>query len=201
MSRAVWSTSSSRRALLLTGGGAVAASSALLVSGCGFRPLYGEARREGVAAEAPVRAELAAVQVERIPERNGQLLRRALQEHLRGAPPSVPSRYDLRVSLAFAAEPIAFRRDGTASRIRYRGTASWWLLDRGTPPTQIASGTERENDAYNIPDQQFFAAEASRDAMERRMVEQFAFQIAQRLAVVFQERAAQRTAAAASGGG
>ncbi|MBW8270959.1 LPS assembly lipoprotein LptE [Caldovatus aquaticus] len=206
MSRAGWSISSSRAARgrrVLLRRGAVAA--ALLLPGCGFRPLYGPGGGAAAGEEAPVQAELAAVQVAPIPERGGQLLRRALAERLRGAAQAAPARYDLRVSLAFAAEPLGFRRDGTPSRVRYQGTASWWLLTRTAPPQQIASGTERENDAYNIPDQQFFAAEAARDAAERRMVEQLAFAIAERLALVFRQRAeaAARSAAAPSpaGGG
>lgn len=191
------SAACSRRGLLR---GGAASAAALLLPGCGFRPLYGEGGGEAIAAEAPVRAELAAVEVMRIPERNGQLLRRALGERLHGAHPPVPPRYDLRVSLAFAAEPLGFRRDGTPSRVRYRGTASWWLLTRTTPPREVASGTERENDAYNIPDQQFFAADVAREAMERRMVEQFAFSIAQRLAIHFRGRAAPEVAAASGAG-
>jgi LPS-assembly lipoprotein len=196
MSRAAWSISSSRRGLLRGGGAAAAA----LLSGCGFRPLHGAGGGEAIATEAPVRAELAAVEVMLIPERNGQLLRRALRERLHGAHPAVPPRYDLRVSLAFAAEPLGFRRDGTPSRVRYRGTASWWLLTRTTPPREVASGTERENDAYNIPDQQFFAADVAREAMERRMVEQLAFSIAERLAIHFRGRTAPGVAAASGVG-
>lgn len=205
MSRAEWSISSSRRGLLRGATAAAAAASPaapLLLAGCGFRPLYG-AGGAVAAEEGPVRAELAAVQVALIPERSGQLLRRALAERLHGSEPSAPARYDLRVSLAFAAEPLGFRRDGTASRIRYRGTASWWLLTRTTPPQQIAAGTERENDAFNIPDQQFFAAESARDATERRLIEQLAFAITERLALVFRQRAdaAQSAAAGPSSAG
>ena len=64
-------------------------------------------------------------------------------------------------------------------------------------PVQVASGIERENDAYNIPDQQFFAADASRDAMERRLVDTLSDSIARRLAVTFRRRA--DAAASASG--
>lgn len=197
MCRAVLSTSWSRRALLLRLGGAGGAIAAAL-PGCGFRPLYGADRGLApIEAAGPIQAELAAVQVGLIPERGGQLLRRALEQRLGSSNRPVPARYDLRVSLAFAAEPLGFRRDGTPSRVRYRGTATWWLLTRDSPPVQIATGTERENDAYNIPDQQFFAAEASRDAMERRLVESLSDSIAQRLAVTFHRRA--DTAVAAAG--
>jgi LPS-assembly lipoprotein len=197
MCRAVSSTLWSRRALLarLTGAGGVLAA----LPGCGFRPLYGEGGGLApIEAAGPIQAELAAVQVGLIPERGGQLLRRALEQRLGSSNRPVPARYDLRVSLAFAAEPLGFRRDGTPSRVRYRGTATWWLLTRDSPPVQIATGAERENDAYNIPDQQFFAAEASRDAMERRLVESLSDSIAQRLAVTFRRRA--DTAVAAAGG-
>jgi LPS-assembly lipoprotein len=179
---------------------AVAGAIAAALPGCGFRPLYGADRGlVPIEATGPIQAELASVQVGLIPERSGQLLRRTLEQRLGSSNRTGPARYDLRVSLAFAAEPLGYRRDGTPSRVRYRATATWWLISRDSPPVQVATGTERENDAYNIPDQQFFAAEASRDAMERRLVDSLGESIAQRLAVAMRRRAETSVAAAPGG--
>ena len=175
MSQAGSSTSSSeterqapgrRRLLALLAG----TPAALALSGCGFRPLYGpQAGPGGVDAPAPVRAVLASTYVAIIPERSGQLLRRALQEQL-GAAGSAAPNYELRVGLQLSAEPEGFRRDGTASRMRYSAIATWQLVTLGPEPVTRAQGTERAFDSFNIPDNQFFAADFARDATVQRLV-------------------------------
>lgn len=116
-----------------------------------------------------------------IAERNGQLLRRSLEERLRRG--AAPARYDLRVGLAYGVDLQGFARDGTPSRVRVTASANWFLYDLNTPPRLLANGTERAFDAYNMPENQFFAADTARDATERRLVEQLADDIVQRLAV------------------
>jgi len=151
----------------------------LLLSGCGFRPLYGE--RDG---RAPVTAGLETVRVGLIPERNGQLLRRQLEERLGSG--TAAARYDLRVGLAYGIDLQGFARDGTPSRVRVTATATWFLFDTSAPPRLVARGTERAFDAYNVPENQFFSAEASRQATERRLLEQLAEDVVRRLAVRFE---------------
>ena len=162
---------SSRRAIL--------ALPALALAGCGFRPLHGE-RAEG----ARVSAGLETIRVGVIPERGGQIMRRQLEERL-GSTGALP-RYDLRVGLAYGIELQGFERDGTPSRVRTTATANWFLFDTNVPPRLVARGTERAFDAYNIPENQFFAGEASRQAMERRLLEQLAEDIVRRLAIRFE---------------
>ncbi|MDQ1081049.1 LPS assembly lipoprotein LptE [Pseudoroseomonas cervicalis] len=188
MSQAASSTSSSeterqapgrRRLLALLAG----APAALALSGCGFRPVYGpQDSVSGASAPAPVRAVLASTFVAIIPERSGQLLRRSLQQRL-GAAGSAAPNYELRVGLQLAAEPEGFRRDGTASRIRYNAIATWQLVTLGPEPATRAEGTERAFDSFNIPDNQFFAADFSRDATVQRLVEQLANDIVLNLSV------------------
>lgn len=158
----------SRRALL---GGL------LLAGGCGFRPLYAPAAPEEGAVTA-----LSGVQVANIPERSGQLLRQALMRRLDPAGLGGAPRHELRVALAVENEPIGFRRDGVPSRIRSTARAEWRLVALGPPQSEVARGQERSFDAYNIPDGQFFAADAGREAMERRLMEQLAERIVLRLA-------------------
>jgi LPS-assembly lipoprotein len=168
----------SRRSLL-------AASGAVALPGCGFRAIHATG---GAGPSADVARELSALRVARVPERNGQILRRALEE--RFATTGTQARYDLRVGVSFAAEIEGYRRDGTPSRVRYVATAPWSLYTLATPAVLLASGTERTFDAYNLPENQFFASDNSRDAMERRLVEQLAQDVAQRLSVYFVTRAA-----------
>lgn len=152
----------------------------LLAGGCGFRPLYGEG-----SGAAPVAQGLETVRVGLIADRNGQLLRRRLEERLNGGR-GVAARYDLRVALAYGAEAQGFARDGTASRVRVTATASWMLFDVSTPPRLVARGAERAFDAYNVPENQFFSADVSREAAERRLVDQLAEDLVMRLAVQFE---------------
>jgi LPS-assembly lipoprotein len=181
-----WSILSSRRAL-------IALSLPLLAAGCGFRPMHG---RSGLREDAQVSEALAAVTVGLITERQGQLMRRRLEEGLapagRGA---VTAKYDLRVGIAYGFELQGFRRDGFPSRVRFNATANWFLFDVAAPPREVTRGTERATDAYDIPENQFFAADVARETMERQMVEQLAQQILERLAMHFR-RAAQGAAPA-----
>lgn len=117
-------------------------------------------------------------------------MRRRLEEGLapagRGA---VTAKYELRVGIGYSADVQGFRRDGTASRIRFIATASWFLFDLGPPPREIARGTERSLDAYDIPENQFFAADVARETMERQLIEQLAQQIVNSLAMHFRTAA------------
>ncbi len=153
---------------------------ALVLGGCGFRPLYGE--RPASTAASPG---LSAVRVGLISERNGQLLRRRLEE-LVGASGTTTTRYDLRVGLAYGSELQGFARDGTPSRVRITATAEWFLFDGGAAPRLVANGRARAFDAYNIPENQFFAADAARDAAEIRLIDQLAEDIVRRLTVRFE---------------
>jgi LPS-assembly lipoprotein len=154
--------------------------------------MYGQG--DGV-EDARVAASLAAVKVGLITERQGQLLRRRLEQGL--APKGregVRPQYDLRVGLAYGFELQGYRRDGFPSRVRFNATANWFLFDVASPPREITRGTERAFDAYDIPDNQFFAADVARDTMERQLIEQLAQQILERLAIHF--RTATQAAAA-----
>jgi LPS-assembly lipoprotein len=139
-----------------------------------------------VREDAQVSDALAAVKVGLITERQGQLMRRRLEEGLAPAGRgTVTAKYDLRVGIGYSAEVQGYRRDGAASRVRFSATATWLLFDVGTPPREITRGTERAFDAYDIPENQFFAADVARETMERQLIEQLAQQILERLAMHF----------------
>lgn len=166
-----------RRQLLVLG-------AALALPGCGWRPLYAT----GGAGDADAQRELAAVRVALIPERNGQILRRSLEQRL--VSQGTAARYDLHATINFGVDIQGYRRDGTPSRVRYTATAAWQLFTLETPPRSLTRGTEQTFDAYNIPENQFFASDISREAAERRMMEQLAEDMTRRLAVWFAGRQA-----------
>ena len=157
----------------------------LALGACGFRPLYGGPLYGDRAGTAPVAQGLETVRVGLIRERNGQLLRRRLEERL-GSGNGAATRYDLRVGLSYGVELQGFARDGTPSRVRVTATASWLLFDTSAPPRLVARGTERAFDAYNVPENQFFSADVAREAAERRLIDQLAEDVVRRLAVRFE---------------
>lgn len=172
-----------RRAALLGAAG--------LLAGCGFRPLYGSNGAAAVAAGEPsVRDQLLAIRVAPINERFGQLIRRGLLMRLgNGIAGARQPIYELRVGPGVAAEGVGVQVDGSATRVRYIATANWVLVRLGPPPEGIMSGQERSIEAYNIPINQFFAADSSREATEQRLAVTLAEQIVQRIAAEFRRRA------------
>ncbi|MDO9499799.1 LPS assembly lipoprotein LptE [Falsiroseomonas sp.] len=182
MFRGGWSITSSES---LTRRGLLGGLGLLALGGCGFRPLYGG----GESGE--VRAELSQIRVALIPERFGQLLRRALTQRM-GQSIGGPSQalYELRVAAAQQVEGVGIQRDGTPTRVRYIGTANWLLARIGPPRETLATGTERAPEAYNIPPNQFFASDSSREFAERRLAQTLAELVVTRIAVDFRRREA-----------
>jgi LPS-assembly lipoprotein len=156
---------------------------ALGAGGCGFRPLYAPGSAAG--GDAEIAAELAATRVGVIPERFGQIFRRSLQQRLgighAGAAPA--ARWELLASPVLAVEGIGITGDGSATRARYIATANWSLARLTTPRETVANGFERTTDAFNIQQNQYFAADISREATERRLADLLADEVVTRLAV------------------
>jgi LPS-assembly lipoprotein len=160
--------------------GVVTAALAALLGGCGFRSLYGT-----VGDEPDVQARLAEINVLLIPERAGQLLRQALQTRLERGGAGLGRRFDLSVQVAVGSDAIAVQRDSAVSRVRLTATANWRLLALDPQRSTLASGVARQVDGYNIINQQFFAAELTGSAVQRRMMEALADQITGLLAAHF----------------
>jgi LPS-assembly lipoprotein len=155
----------------------------LLTTGCGFHPLYG-----GGAAQS---MRMASIYVDIIPNRSGQLLRQALQARLEGANDGVSKQFTLGVSFAESIQGLGVQSDNSTTRNRDIGTAVWSLHPAGNASVQIAGGTVRSLDGYNIIDEQFFYADLSEEAAERRLAGALADQIVTGLAVYFEQHPAQ----------
>jgi hypothetical protein len=162
---------------------------AVFLPACGFRPLHGPIESAGSGQPAELQAELAAVRVASIGERYGQLLRRDLQRRLEGDAPGTPARYLLNVRVGVDAEILGYRRDGSISRVRYTATGQWTLTTLSVPPRTIGRSALpfRTIDSFNVPDLQFFSADTSREAMERRLTEVLAAEIAREVAYVLRQ--------------
>lgn len=170
----------SRRKLLTLG-------SAGLLAGCGFQPVY---MSTASGRAGPAQRELAAINVNLIPDRPGQLLRQDLQDQLASDAAGTPHRYDLAVTFVISGEGIGVLPDSTATRLRLIASANWTLTSRDPPSTRITSGAARAMDGFDILDQQYFAADLDTEAVERRLASAVADQIAMQLAVFFRRRAA-----------
>jgi LPS-assembly lipoprotein len=173
------SSMAGRRGLLRGAAGLLA----LGAGGCGFRPLHGDGAPG--AEDSAIAEELAATRVAPIPERFGQLLRRSMQQRLAvPAGSAAPAQWEVVVAPNLSAEPLGILRDGAATRLRYIATANWTLL-RLAPRETVANGFERALEAFNIQPNQYFAADISREATERRLAEQLAAEVITRVALRF----------------
>ena len=161
----------------------IGAASAL--AGCGFHPLYAPTERGGY-----VGAELQAVYVAVMAERQGQLLRQALQRRFEGSGGGVAKKYELTGGLGISGEAIAIQRDTSSTRLRYIGTATWSLRELNLQQTVLTNGTARALDGYNINNQQYFAATLEGEAAQRRIAETCADQITLEVASFLKRRLA-----------
>lgn len=167
---------------------AVAAAVVLALAGCGWEPVYGPAADGGSVSAG---AGFAQTAVALIPERNGQMLRQALQARLDRGSGSVEQRYELAVNgLSISGEPVAIQRDNTTSRVRLVGVAPWSLVSLGPVRRTLASGQARVVDGYNVINQQYFASDLDSEAAQRRMIDALAEQITLRVAMYFRRQPA-----------
>jgi LPS-assembly lipoprotein len=147
------------------------------LAGCGFQPVYmpTASGKPGVAQR-----ELAAVFVNVISDRPGQLLRQSLQERLERGATGVAQLYDLSVSYGIGGEDIAIQPDNSSTYTRLVARASWTLLTQGAA---------RAADDVNVIDEQYFAADLGNEFASQRLADQVADQITLQLAAYFRHRA------------
>lgn len=157
------------------------------LAACGFHPVYGPGPSGG---DGPSAQGLAEISVGLIPERPGQLLRLALQERFERAGIAAAHRYDLDVAFGISSDSIAVQQDSTATWVRLTGTATYKLVAQDPSRATLTSGVARSVDGYNLFDQQYFAADLESDAVQRRIAQAVADQIALQLATFFRKRAA-----------
>jgi LPS-assembly lipoprotein len=160
----------------------VAILGASMLAGCGFRPVYGP---PASGEESAAAAALAQIQVGLIPERSGQLLRLALQERFERAGPGSAHKFDLAVSFGVSSDAIAIRTDSSPTWVRMVGTATYSLVAQDPTRATVTSGTARSVDGYNLYVNQYFAASTDTDAVQRRIAQAVADQIALQLADFF----------------
>lgn len=153
----------------------------LALAGCGFRPLYGGSGSAGT----DVSSRLDQVDIGLIPDRQGQLLRQALEQELQRAGAPGYYRYYLNVSFGLAVQGIGIQADTSNTRNRYIATAHWTLTPEGDRSRIITSGRAESMNAVNVIDNQNFAGTLDAGVMRHQLARALARQIAEELAVYF----------------
>ncbi len=151
----------------------------LLLSACGFRPLYGE-RSDG---ESVVTA-LAAIEIAPLPDRLGQMVHNHLLDVLtpRGAP--ADPRYRLHLTLTRTKEAVAIEQDESVARYGLDLMAEYHVT-AVADGEEITSGQVRTSGTFDVVRSDFATLKAEQD-VERRLAEQVGNRIKLNLAIHFE---------------
>lgn len=167
-----------RRTILRAGVGKLMLTAAApLLAACGFKPMYGGQRGGAVVSS------LAQVEVARIDDRIGQILRNALERRLErgGGGGQAAKQYLLTCTVTESIEELGLSKDSFASRADLTLTVEFTLSAQGKA---LLSGTTQGIVAYNILDQQYGTV-ASEKNSRQRAAEQAAEDITRRLSSYF----------------
>jgi LPS-assembly lipoprotein len=158
----------------------------LLLTGCGFHPLYGT--QSG--PRATTFAAMSEIDIGLIPNRSGQILREALEADLQrnGAPDFY--RYHLNVQQSISVQAIGIQPDSSNSAVRYFETMSWSLVPEGNRSLPLATGTAEATDSVNQVDNQFFALSLQSNKLQHYLARELAAQATQELAIYFRKHPA-----------
>jgi len=129
----------------------------VLLSGCGFAPLYGQ---------PAVAGSLAAIDVQAPQGRTGFLLRQHLDDALARNGAHEPAAYVMQLRLGEARYPRGIRVGNVATRYEYVLTASYSLLAKSNG-AQVKSGSVRVELTYDSADQPYASVAAQQDAQDR----------------------------------
>jgi LPS-assembly lipoprotein len=171
-----------RRGFLRLGG--LAATTASL-AGCGIHPLYAPNAFGGDGANAAVQQHLREVQVGFIPDRDGQLLRYALQDRLEAGQTAEITRYDLVIRYNISSIGLGLLNDNTTTYARIIAVAAWSLNAQDTDHTLLTKSVSQAVDGLNSFDNQPFAQDLEVETVHKRIANALADQITLRLAHYF----------------
>ena len=162
-------------------GSMLLASVPLLLTACGFQPLYGE--RQGAPAVA-----LKSIEIATIPDRQGQILRNQLELLLNPSGTPAQNSYRLSVSLATSGAEALIRQDETATRLDQTVTADYALTSLQDQRV-VTRGRARSVNSFDVVESDHATLNAERDALEGNL-RRIAHSIQTQLAVFFERDAA-----------
>lgn len=134
---------------------------ALLVSACGFHPLY--ASHDGDPGASRV---FGSIYVEPIAEDAGYELRNSLIDLLNTAGRQADPRYRLKIILHDQLQGAALQNDASITRYNYTLTADYVLTD-GTTGNAVTHGQVSSLTAYNVVASPYATLIAQKDAQKR----------------------------------
>ncbi|HXR88191.1 MAG TPA: LPS assembly lipoprotein LptE [Stellaceae bacterium] len=170
----------SRRALFL-------APLVAMLAGCGFRPLYAP---RGPRDWDP---DLAAINVQRINDRPGQILAEALRENLNPSGVSVPRRWDLQTGLRVIRTDLGIQRNATATTSQISVAASFAIIDAQNGKTVYTSSSTAVGDFDQVRDA--YATQVAADAARDRALREVADDMTLRLSLFVRDQRAKAAAA------
>jgi LPS-assembly lipoprotein len=153
---------------------ALTLAACILLSGCGFHPLYGT-------ATAP---QLSSIYVEQIPERDGYEMRTQLIDLFNSDGVEAGKRYRLKITLNEASQGIALQNDATITRYNQTLGAKFVLTDAGG--NVLYTGEQSELTAYNVVQSPYATLSAQLDS-SKRAAQDLAERIRLQLAVWFRK--------------
>jgi LPS-assembly lipoprotein len=121
-----------------------AAAACLVLAGCGFHPLYGDAGGDGDLSK-----QLAQIQVMQISEHYGQVMTNNLSDGLNPHSLRLAAVYKLEVALRETTWQYATKADGTPSRSQLQLSASW-ALRRISDNKVVTKGSVKSSAGYDV---------------------------------------------------
>jgi len=136
----------------------VLAASAILLSACGFTPIYGQT------GEGAIGSQLSQIAVSTPDDRLGYRLREQLEDAF-GRNAALPAQWKLETSVEQSRLPLGRRIDDTATRYQLTVKAKWTLtpIAGGEPLT----GERTTTTTYSSADQPYAAIAAQQDGEDR----------------------------------
>jgi LPS-assembly lipoprotein len=162
-------------------GGPVSAASiafaCLILSGCGFHPMYGGGGKLG--------PQLASIYVEPVPENDGYELRNQLIDLLGSDGREAGKTYTLKLTLAQESNGVALQNDATITRYNDTLTVSYVLTDANGK--QVTSGSQSSLASYNTSNSPYSTLAVQQDS-DRRAADDLADRIRMDLGAYFSGR-------------
>jgi LPS-assembly lipoprotein len=154
----------------------------LLLSACGFRPIYGSRGDEG---GSPVVLDLNNVAIDNISDRNGQMLRNDLIDRLYGKNRPEKPLYMLKVRIHSSEEDLGILANATATRSLLNMYGDYSL--QNAKGKELLKGSAHSVASFDKLDQMYGTMAARQDA-NRRTIHEIGEQIVNRLSLYFSER-------------
>lgn len=146
--------------------GAVLLALTVLLSGCGFHPLYGTPESGAVSPTD----RLATVRIAPLPDRIGQQLHNLLRDRLNPGGQPRQSDFELRIELTETRQELSIRKDETATRANLLVAAQFVLHEIATNEV-VLRGRAQSTNSYNILTSQFATTSSELNARKRGLRE------------------------------